>query len=284
MTTIRQRGGGEGLAGGSLAAAAGAARFVLGTVPDPRFVMARADGQAPGIGVLRRFRRLGRRRLRLRGGLLLLRGDLRRGPAERSGQHGGTPAMPRAPFRRSGHHPLLVVACAVRPGGPCRGAEMQNGAIRDGAVARERRRAPRTPAWNSNRGAGLAHREDQCGRYGHVWRGVGLGHGVREVAPPGRRRRIGGPALPTKRAAAPQPSLGARQRQRPERDRFRRTTRTGTGARLTAPSATLPTTIRSTVPTPRAPTTSTSTSVAARSSSSTAGPPGRRSSRATPRA
>ena len=51
MTTIRQRGGGEGLAGGSLAAAAGAARFVLGTVPDPRFVMAQYAKASPTVPI-----------------------------------------------------------------------------------------------------------------------------------------------------------------------------------------------------------------------------------------
>jgi hypothetical protein len=42
MTTIRQRGGGEGLAVGSLTAAAltGAGRLALGAVSDPRFAMA----------------------------------------------------------------------------------------------------------------------------------------------------------------------------------------------------------------------------------------------------
>ena len=52
MTTIRQRGGGEGLAGGSLAAAAGAARFVLGTVPNPRFVMAQYAKARPTVPMI----------------------------------------------------------------------------------------------------------------------------------------------------------------------------------------------------------------------------------------
>ena len=51
MTTIRQRGGGEGLAAGSLAAVAGAGRRVLGTVSDPRFVMAQYAKARPTVPI-----------------------------------------------------------------------------------------------------------------------------------------------------------------------------------------------------------------------------------------
>jgi hypothetical protein len=51
MTTIRQRGGGEELAVGSLAAVTGAGRRARGAVSDPRFAMAQYAKARPTVPI-----------------------------------------------------------------------------------------------------------------------------------------------------------------------------------------------------------------------------------------